>query len=234
MALTRIVEARNLKRAFEMGSERISALDGVSLELERGERLAITGPSGCGKSTLMNILGLLDPPDEGTYRLDGKDVSHLSDPDRSRIRNQGIGFVFQSFNLLPRLSALRNVEMPLVYSLTSDAGRSREAIRLQALAALERVGLSDRVDHKPNELSGGQRQRVAIARAIVANPSLLLADEPTGNLDSRSGREIMALFETLNTAGMTLVIVTHDPQIADSALRVVKMLDGRITDDRKR
>lgn len=221
----------DVRRVFAMGSERVGALDGVRFAVEAGESLAIVGPSGCGKSTLMNILGLLDLPDEGAYVLDGRDVRHLTDTERAHLRNQEIGFVFQSFNLLPRMSALRNVEMPLVYSASYDRGYSKAKIREKARAALDRVNLGNRTSHAPNELSGGQRQRVAIARALVNEPKLLLADEPTGNLDSRSGHEILQLFRELNGQGVTLIVVTHDANVAKSAGRVITMLDGKIQTD---
>lgn len=231
MALIRI---ESLHKHFRMGGEDIRALDGVSFEVQAGEQLAIAGPSGCGKSTLMNILGLLDTPGAGRYLFDGRDVGAFSDDERSRLRNQTIGFVFQTFNLLPRLSALRNVEMPLVYSASFDRRYTREHIRERAVEALTRVGLADRMDHAPNELSGGQRQRTAIARALVNDPKLILADEPTGNLDSKSGVEILSLFDKLNGEGVTLLIVTHDPQVASAARRTIRMLDGKIVEDTRR
>lgn len=231
MALIRIDSVR---KSFVMGGENIHALDGISFDVEPGEQCAIAGPSGCGKSTLMNILGLLDTPDSGRYLFDGRDVSGFSDDERSRLRNQTIGFVFQTFNLLPRLSALRNVEMPLVYSASFDKSFTRENIRARAVEALTRVGLADRMHHAPNELSGGQRQRTAIARALVNRPKLLLADEPTGNLDSKAGLEILALFEKLNREGVTLLVVTHDPEVASNARRTIRMLDGKIVEDRRK
>ncbi len=222
-----LIELRDIAKTFKMGDEIINALSEVSLSIEQGDFVSIIGPSGSGKSTLMNILGLLDSPSAGEYVLEGRPVQSLSDSERAELRNQKIGFVFQTFNLLPRASALRNVEMPLVYSASYDKGYSKAKIRELALDALRRVGLSDRVDHKPNELSGGQRQRVAIARAIVNRPKILFADEPTGNLDSRVGREILALFEELNREGVTLIMVTHDPTIAERAPKVVQIRDGK-------
>ncbi len=228
-----LIHLDRVHRRFTMGSETIQALDGISLDVNRGEMAAIIGPSGCGKSTLMNLLGLLDTPDDGTFDFDGKSVVSLTDAERAHLRNQGIGFVFQSFNLLPRMSALRNVEMPLVYSAGYGGKVSKEAALQKARVALERVGLGDRLDHAPNELSGGQRQRVAIARALVNNPPLILADEPTGNLDSKAGKEIMALFRQLHTEGVTLILVTHDPVIAAAAPRRIHMLDGRVVNDER-
>ncbi|MCM2279711.1 MAG: ABC transporter ATP-binding protein [Oligoflexia bacterium] len=229
-----MIEISNLRKVFRMGDEVIHALDRASFTIEEGDFVSIVGPSGCGKSTLMNILGLLDSPDEGQYTLEGHPVQTLSDNQRAELRNQKIGFVFQTFNLLPRASALRNVEMPLVYSASYDRSFSPVKMREMALQALDRVGLSQRVAHKPNELSGGQRQRVAIARALVNRPKLVLADEPTGNLDSKSGQDILQLFERLNSEGVTVVMVTHDPKIAERARRVIAMLDGKITEDRRR
>jgi putative ABC transport system ATP-binding protein len=223
-AIIRIVD---LERSYEMGGERIRALDGVSLEILRNEYLAIMGPSGSGKSTMMNLLGCLDTPSAGQYWLNGQEVSRLSDDDLARVRNREIGFVFQTFNLLPRATALHNVELPLVY-----AGiRARER-RERAVEALERVGLGHRMEHRPNELSGGQRQRVAIARALVNRPSILLADEPTGNLDSTTSEEIMRVFADLHRAGQTVIMVTHEPDIAAHADRVVVLRDGRVESDR--
>ncbi len=221
-----LIKTENLWKVYNMGKVKVEALRGVSLEVERGEYLAIMGPSGSGKSTLMNILGCLDTPTRGKYYLEGRDVSHLSDDELSLLRNQKIGFVFQSFHLLPRTPAIHNVELPLIY-----AGLGKKERRRRAEEALERVGLKKRMWHKPNELSGGERQRVAIARAIVNNPSILLADEPTGNLDSRSGEEIMKIFEDLHRAGNTIIVVTHDPQIASRTRRIVKLKDGEIIND---
>jgi putative ABC transport system ATP-binding protein len=226
-----LIEIENLKKSFVMGKETVHALAGVSFSIAEGEFVSIIGPSGSGKSTIMNILGLLDQPRDGKYILEGKLVQSLSDDEMSMIRNQKIGFVFQSFNLLPRSSALRNVEMPMVYSGAYDKNYSRAKIRLSAIEALQRVGLGDRLDHLPSELSGGQRQRVAIARALVNKPKVILADEPTGNLDSKAGGEIIRLFRELNEQGATLILVTHDPAIAAQASRVIEMADGHIIKD---
>ncbi len=209
-----------------MGAETIAALDGVTFRVDAGEYVAIMGPSGSGKSTLMNVLGCMDKPTAGTYRLDGRDVSALSDDALSEARNRHIGFVFQNFQLLSRASALRNVELPLLYR-----GVARRRRRRMAEEALERVGLHDRMKHQPHELSGGQRQRVAIARALVGSPTLLLADEPSGNLDSSTEREIMALFDELHAAGHTIVVVTHEPSIAARCPRAVRLADGRVVAD---
>jgi putative ABC transport system ATP-binding protein len=226
-----LIELTGLKKIFQMGSEIIGALDGVTLQIREGELVSIMGPSGCGKSTLMNILGLLDRPDEGTYRLAGKEVQGMGDDQMAQLRNTTIGFVFQNFNLLPRLSARRNVEMPLVYARNSGQILSKAQRHAMAEEALEQVALTNRLNHAPNELSGGQRQRVAIARALVNKPKLLLADEPTGNLDSKSGVEILALFEQLHRQGVTVLIVTHDPKVAAKASRRIVMLDGKIQAD---
>ncbi|MCP5524614.1 MAG: ABC transporter ATP-binding protein [Verrucomicrobiales bacterium] len=216
----------NIARRYVMGAETIHALRDVSVSIERGEYVAIMGPSGSGKSTLMNLLGCLDTPTEGTYELNGENVSDMDDNQLADIRNREIGFVFQTFNLLPRANALRNVELPLIYS-----GMRLDERRERAREALQQVGLGDRVTHKPNELSGGQRQRVAIARALVTRPSIILADEPTGNLDSRTGEEIMQLFARLSEAGNTILLVTHEESIAAHARRVVRLLDGRVAAD---
>ncbi len=226
-----VIELKDVRKGFRMGQELVQALDRVSFSVSNGEMLSIVGPSGCGKSTLMNILGLLDQPEQGVYQLEDIPVQSLTDDERARLRNQKIGFVFQSFNLLPRMTALRNVEMPLVYSAAYDKSFSEAKIRENAVAALERVSLGNRMEHRPSELSGGQRQRVAIARALVNQPRLILADEPTGNLDSKSGVEILSLFEELNRDGVTVLIVTHDPNVASRAGRVISMLDGRIQSD---
>ena len=221
-----IIETRDLWKTYRMGNEDIHALRGVSIEIERGEYVAIMGPSGSGKSTLMNLIGCLDTTSKGRYLLHGPQVRQLDDDELARIRNEEIGFVFQTFNLLPRATALHNVELPLVYA--GIAGSDRRA---QALQALERVELADRVGHRPNELSGGQRQRVAIARALVNTPSILLADEPTGNLDSKTGLEIMSLFERLHATGNTIVLITHEPEIAQYAHRVIHLRDGQVEED---
>ncbi|NOZ94918.1 MAG: ABC transporter ATP-binding protein [Acidobacteria bacterium] len=223
-----MISLHGLQRVYRMGTEVVRALDGVDLDVEAGEYLAVMGPSGSGKSTLMNILGCLDTPSAGEYILNGHRVSGLDDTELARLRNAEIGFVFQTFNLLPRTSALANVELPLIYG-----GVSRRERKRKAMETLERVGLGGRIHHTPNELSGGQRQRVAIARALVNDPSLLLADEPTGNLDSRTSEEIMVLFGELNAAGNTIVVVTHEEEIAAHARRVVRLLDGRVVEDRR-
>ncbi|HET9515783.1 MAG TPA: ABC transporter ATP-binding protein [Gemmatimonadales bacterium] len=221
-----IIVTRNLKREYEMGAEIVRALRGVDLIIRRNEFVAIMGPSGSGKSTLMNLIGCLDTPTEGEYWLNGHRVSELNDNELARIRNKEIGFVFQTFNLLPRATALQNVELPMVY-----AGMPSKQRQLAALEALRRVGLADRTHHRPNELSGGQRQRVAIARALVNSPSILLADEPTGNLDSRTSEEILALFEQLYAEGQTIILVTHEHDIAAHARRQVHLKDGVVESD---
>jgi putative ABC transport system ATP-binding protein len=221
-----LIETRDLWKTYRMGEEDIHALKGVSIQIERGEYVAIMGPSGSGKSTLMNLIGCLDTPSKGTYLLNNKEVSQMNDNELARIRNEEIGFVFQTFNLLPRATALHNVELPLVYGGVSKKDRLE-----RAKAALDKVELSTRMSHRPNELSGGQRQRVAIARALVNNPSILLADEPTGNLDSKTGVEIMALFARLHETGNTIVLVTHEPDIAGHAHRVIAIRDGQVERD---
>ncbi len=221
-----VIATTNLWKTYSMGEQTVHALRGVNLRIRRNEYVAIMGPSGSGKSTLMNLIGCLDSPSQGSYCLNGHDVSRLSDDELARIRNKEIGFVFQTFNLLARASALHNVELPLIYNGTGAADRI-----LRAKSVLESVGLGSRMDHKPNEMSGGQRQRVAIARALVNSPSIILADEPTGNLDSKTGIEIMALFEDLHRQGNTIVLVTHEPDIAEHAHRVVTIRDGVIASD---
>ena len=222
-----IIKLEGITREYMMGSERVLALRGVDLEIRRNEYVAIMGPSGSGKSTMMNMLGCLDTPSGGSYWLNGHEVSSMADDDLARVRNREIGFVFQTFNLLPRASALANVELPLVYAGVNARDRKR-----RAEAALDRVGLGNRMDHRPNELSGGQRQRVAIARALVNEPSILLADEPTGNLDSATSEEIMRVFGSLQAQGQTVILVTHEPDIAGHAHRVVVLRDGRVDSDR--
>ena len=221
-----IIRAEGLWRTYQMGAEEIHALRGVSFTIDKGEYVAVMGPSGSGKSTLMNLIGCLDTPTSGTYVLRGKVVSEMNDDELAAIRNREIGFVFQTFNLLPRATALHNVELPLVY-----AGMAKERRIGQAKAALEMVDLTDRMNHRPNELSGGQRQRVAIARALVMSPSILLADEPTGNLDSATGEELMRLFGRLHGQGHTIILVTHERDIADHALRTIRLRDGQIESD---
>jgi putative ABC transport system ATP-binding protein len=224
-----VIVTRGIKREYDMGGEIVRALRGVDVAIRRNEYVAIMGPSGSGKSTLMNLIGCLDTPDAGEYWLSGDLVSSMADDELARVRNREIGFVFQTFNLLPRATALHNVELPLVY-----AGVPAEERRNRAKAALERVQLGNRITHKPNELSGGQRQRVAIARALVNNPSILLADEPTGNLDSTTSEEIMRVFEDLANGGQTVIMVTHEPDIAQHARRVVVLRDGLIASDERR
>jgi len=221
-----LIDVRDLHKVYHLEGEDVRALDGVSLKIFRGEMVAIMGPSGSGKSTLMNVIGCLDVPTQGTYVLNGHEVSKMDDNELARIRNREIGFVFQTFNLLPRADALHNVELPLIYSGMSSGERKKRASQ-----ALENVGLGDRKGHWPNQLSGGQRQRVAIARALVNTPSIILADEPTGNLDSRSGEEIMTAFHTIHEQGNTVILVTHEPDIAAHAQRVIRVRDGRIESD---
>jgi len=221
-----VVEAKDITKVYQMGEIEVHALRGLSVNIAPGEILSIMGPSGSGKSTLMNILGCLDRPTSGDYSLNGESVATLNDDQLAEIRNRGVGFVFQSFNLLPRATALANVELPMRYAVLN--GRNRRQVALDALAA---VGLEDRVHHRPNELSGGQMQRVAIARALVNNPAIIMADEPTGNLDTQSGEEIMTLLKNLNKdRGTTLIIVTHDPEIAELTDRVISIRDGRIAE----
>ena len=221
-----VILTHNLAREYHMGAEVVHALRGVDIQIKKNEFVAIMGPSGSGKSTLMNLIGCLDTPTQGEYWLNGQKVSDLTDDELARIRNKEIGFVFQTFNLLPRADALHNVELPLIY-----AGMSARERRERAAGSLTQVGLADRMDHRPNELSGGQRQRVAVARALVNRPSLLLADEPTGNLDTRTGDEIMALFGTINAAGKSVIVVTHEEDVAARSRRIVRLRDGKIESD---
>lgn len=221
-----VIEIRNIIRDFKLGQETVHVLKGIDLDIKRGEYVAIMGPSGSGKSTLMNLLGCLDTPTAGSYNLNGNDVSQMSDDELADIRNTEIGFVFQTFNLLPRTTALDNVALPMVY-----AGASKKERVARATEVLTDVGLADRMDHKPNQLSGGQRQRVAVGRALVNKPSIILADEPTGNLDSKTGTEIMALFDDIHAAGNTVIMVTHEEDIAAHAKRVIRLRDGIIESD---
>src|ERR1700751_3141859 len=224
-----VIDIENITKDYVMGEEIVRALRGVSLQIRRNEYLAIMGPSGSGKSTLMNMIGCLDTPTTGRYELNESDVALMEEDQMAEIRNKEIGFFFQTFNLLPRSTSLQNVELPLVY-----AGVAAQERRRRAEEALEAVGLADRIFHKPNELSGGQRQRVAIARALVNNPSILLADEPTGNLDSGTGREILAIFESLYSRGNTIIVVTHEEEVANHARRVIRLRDGVIESDQER
>lgn len=221
-----LLKIRNIKRDFTLGSQTLHVLKGIDLTIKKGEYVAFMGPSGSGKSTFMNILGCLDTPTSGSYVLNGKDVSSLSDNQLAEIRNKEIGFVFQTFNLMPRSTALENVALPMVY-----AGKGKEERTQRAKEVLEQVGLSDRLDHKPNELSGGQRQRVAVGRALVNHPSIILADEPTGNLDSKTSVEIMNLFDQIHSKGNTVILVTHEEDIAQHAHRVIRLRDGQIESD---
>ncbi|BCS80330.1 ABC transporter ATP-binding protein [Anaerocellum diazotrophicum] len=222
-----MIELYDIYKIYKMGDTDVYALNGVTLRIEKNEFVAILGPSGSGKSTLMNIIGCLDTPTSGTYILDGKEVNKLSDNQLAEIRNSKIGFVFQQFNLIPQLTALENVELPLIYKGMPASKRHK-----LAKEALERVGLSDRIHHRPRQLSGGQQQKVAIARALVTDPSIILADEPTGNLDSKSGAEIMSIFKQLHSQGSTIVLITHDNSIAQQARRIVRIQDGQIIEDR--
>lgn len=224
-----IIKIRNIIRDFQLGQETVHVLKGIDLDIDKGEYVAIMGPSGSGKSTLMNLIGCLDTPTAGSYVLNGKDVSQMSDDELADIRNKEIGFVFQTFNLLPRTTALDNVALPMVYAGASKKDRTERAIKV-----LADVGLSDRMDHRPNQLSGGQRQRVAVGRALVNKPSIILADEPTGNLDSKTGVEIMNLFEDIHKAGNTIIVVTHEEEIASHAQRVIRLRDGMIESDTKK
>lgn len=221
-----MIEVKSLKKIYQLGDIEVPALRGIDISVEKNEYLSIMGPSGSGKSTLMNIIGCLDVPTEGKYILNDHDVSKLTDDELAEIRNKQIGFVFQTFNLLPRADALHNVELPLIYS-----GATRGMRKQLAEAALEKVGLGDRMHHKPNELSGGQRQRVAIARALVNNPAIILADEPTGNLDSNTGEEIMEIFEQLHKSGNTIILITHEEYIANYSKRIIRLWDGKIQTD---
>ncbi len=224
--MANIIKIRNIIRDFELGSEIVHVLKNIDLDIEKGEYVAIMGPSGSGKSTLMNILGCLDTPTSGTYILNGEDVSQMSDDELAEIRNKEIGFVFQTFNLLPRTTALDNVALPMVY-----AGASKKDRTERAKQVLIDVGLEDRMDHRPNQLSGGQRQRVAVGRALVNKPSIILADEPTGNLDTKTGVEIMNLFEDIHKAGNTIIVVTHEEEIASHADRIIRLRDGMVESD---
>ncbi len=224
-----VIKIRNITRDFPLGNEVVKVLKGIDLDIARGEYVALMGPSGSGKSTLMNLLGCLDTPTSGSYELNGKDVSNMTDDELADIRNKEIGFVFQTFNLLPRTTALENVALPMVY-----AGASKSARTQRAEEVLKDVGLADRMDHKPNQLSGGQRQRVAVGRALVNKPSIILADEPTGNLDSKTSEEIMNLFNDIHKAGNTVILVTHEEEIADHAHRVIRLRDGVVESDIKK
>lgn len=223
-----IIDIKAIKRDFKMGSETVKVLKGVDLQIERGDYVALMGPSGSGKSTLMNILGCLDTPTSGYYSLNGKDVSRLDDDQLAEIRNKDIGFVFQTFNLMPRTTALDNVALPMIY-----AGKSKEERNQRASDVLHMVGLGDRMDHHPNQLSGGQRQRVAVARALINNPSIILADEPTGNLDTKTSIEIMGLFDEIHRKGNTVILVTHEEDIAEHAHRIIRLRDGIIESDER-
>jgi len=227
--MSKVIELHSITRDFPLGQEIIKVLKGIDLEIERGEYVAFMGPSGSGKSTLMNLLGCLDTPTSGSYILNGKDVSKMSDDDLAEIRNKEIGFVFQTFNLLPRTTALENVALPMVY-----AGATKAERKVRAEEVLTNVGLADRMDHKPNQLSGGQRQRVAVGRALVNKPSIILADEPTGNLDSKTSVEIMNLFDEIHAAGNTVILVTHEEDIAEHAHRVIRLRDGVIESDERK
>lgn len=224
--MSNVIKIRQIIRDFQLGQETVHVLKGIDLDIERGEYVAIMGPSGSGKSTLMNLLGCLDTPTGGSYILNGKDVSKMSDDDLAEIRNKEIGFVFQTFNLLPRTTALDNVALPMIY-----AGASKKDRTVRAEEVLSDVGLADRMDHRPNQLSGGQRQRVAVGRALVNKPSIILADEPTGNLDSKTGKEIMNLFDEIHNAGNTVIMVTHEEDIAAHAQRIIRLRDGIIESD---
>ncbi len=223
-----VIKLRDITRNFPLGNEVVKVLKGIDLDIERGEYVALMGPSGSGKSTLMNLLGCLDTPTSGNYELNGKDVSNMTDDELAEIRNKEIGFVFQTFNLLPRTTALENVALPMIY-----AGKTKRERIERATEVLADVGLADRMDHKPNQLSGGQRQRVAVGRALVNNPTIILADEPTGNLDSKTSDEIMNLFNQIHAAGNTVILVTHEEAIAENAHRIIRLRDGKIESDTK-
>ncbi|MGR7812022.1 ABC transporter ATP-binding protein [Lacinutrix undariae] len=227
--MSNVIKIRKIIRDFQLGQETVHVLKGIDLDIERGEYVAIMGPSGSGKSTLMNLLGCLDTPTGGSYILNGKDVSKMSDDDLAEIRNKEIGFVFQTFNLLPRTTALDNVALPMIY-----AGATKKDRTARAEEVLNDVGLADRMDHRPNQLSGGQRQRVAVGRALVNKPSIILADEPTGNLDSKTGEEIMSLFDEIHNAGNTVIMVTHEEEIAAHAQRIIRLRDGVIESDTRK
>ena len=226
--MSNVIEIRNIIRDFPLGQETVHVLKGIDLDIESGDYIAIMGPSGSGKSTLMNILGCLDTPTSGSYNLNGKDVSKMSDDELAEIRNKEIGFVFQTFNLMPRTTALENVALPMIYAGISKKDRTKRAEEV-----LEDVGLADRMDHKPNQLSGGQRQRVAMGRALVNNPSIILADEPTGNLDSKTSEEIMDLLDEIHRNGNTVIVVTHEEDIAAKAHRVIRLIDGMVDSDKR-
>jgi putative ABC transport system ATP-binding protein len=221
-----VIKIRGIRRDFPLGNEVVKVLKGIDLDIEKGEYVALMGPSGSGKSTLMNLLGCLDTPTAGTYELNGRDVSNMTDDELAEVRNTEIGFVFQTFNLLPRTTALENVALPMIYAGASKSERIKRAEEV-----LTDVGLSDRMDHKPNQLSGGQRQRVAVGRALVNHPSIILADEPTGNLDSKTSAEIMDLFDEIHGAGNTVIIVTHEEDIAEHAHRIIRLMDGQVSSD---
>ncbi len=226
--MSNVIEIRNIIRDFPLGQETVHVLKGIDLDIESGDYIAIMGPSGSGKSTLMNLLGCLDTPTSGSYNLNGKDVSKMSDDELAEIRNKEIGFVFQTFNLMPRTTALENVALPMIYAGISKKDRTKRAEEV-----LEDVGLADRMDHKPNQLSGGQRQRVAMGRALVNNPSIILADEPTGNLDSKTSEEIMDLLDEIHRNGNTVIVVTHEEDIAAKAHRVIRLIDGMVDSDKR-
>lgn len=227
--MSKVIEIRQITRDFPLGNEIVKVLKGIDLDIDRGEYVAIMGPSGSGKSTLMNLLGCLDTPTSGNYILNGKDASQMSDDELAEIRNKEIGFVFQTFNLLPRTTALENVALPMIYAGYSKADRTKRAEEV-----LTEVGLGDRMDHKPNQLSGGQRQRVAVGRALVNKPSIILADEPTGNLDSKTSLEIMHLFDEIHAAGNTVILVTHEEEVAEHAHRIIRLRDGIIESDERK